>query len=62
MKQWLSGSRLRIVDKDGDRVDFSFYGDDMVVESEQGDEVLLSRDDAVYLANEILKHLGESNG
>jgi hypothetical protein len=62
MKQWLSGSRLRIVDKDGDHVDFSFGAGWLVVESVNGDETLITQDEAVYLAREILNKLGESNG
>lgn len=61
-KKWLSGSRLRIVDNDGDHVDFSFGADWLVVESTNGDETLVTPDDAVYLAREILNKFGGSNG
>lgn len=60
--KWVSGLRLRIADHEGDHVDFTFYEKEVVIESENGDEVLLNQDDAVVLAREILKRVGESNG
>lgn len=59
--EWRNKLEMRVIDQDQDYADFRLSSDgELVVESESGDEVLLTRDDAIYLAREILKNANVS--